>query len=194
MQAPPMRFTLTYRGQLGGSGSKAPHKHAIRRQLHQQLQDLWRHKPLSEFADAWLGISKDPTAQNVGVALREVGGHSFVVLVQEQPQLVAELDILLLRPQAPGAIVQHTDIDNRLKVLFDALRRPQVSDEIPKGWMPDVGEKPLFCLLDDDRLVTRVNVETDRLLAPSSGDDVELTLRIQLRASRPSWNTVSLIY
>lgn len=29
---------------------------------------------------------------------------------------------------------------------------------------------------------------------PAWGDDVELTLRVQLRASRPSWNTVSLIY
>ncbi len=189
-----MRFTLTYRGLLGGSGSKASHKHEVRRELHSQLRDLWQHEPLREYAGKWLSSSTNPEDKMVGIALRSVGGYSFAVLVQDDLQLVAELDILLLRPQAPGAIVHHTDIDNRLKVVFDALRRPRVKDEVPKDWVPTADQNPLFCLLDDDRLVTRVAVETDRLLAPSSGDEVELTMRVHLRASRPSWNTVSLIY
>jgi hypothetical protein len=57
-----------------------------------------------------------------------------------------------------------------------------------------IEERPLFCLLDDDRLVTRVNVDTDRLLAPTSADDVDLTIRVQLRASSPTWVSTQLLY
>ncbi len=161
-----MRFTLTYRGPLRGSGGgAAAHKHEVRRALHPQLQELWTHEPLRHTAREWLAAELDPDAA-AGVALREVGGHPFAVLVQAPLKLVAELDILLLRPEDPGAIVQRADIDNRLKTLFDALRRPVATQEIPESWDPEDAERPLHCLLDDDRLITLVNVDTDRLLAP----------------------------
>jgi len=51
----------------------------------------------------------------------------------------------------------------------------------------------LHCLLDDDRLITRVNVDTDRLLAPKSAEDVDLTIKVQLRASSPTYASVMLI-
>jgi hypothetical protein len=35
------------------------------------------------------------------------------------------LNILFLRADIPGKVVQSGDIDNRLKTLFDALRMPQ---------------------------------------------------------------------
>jgi hypothetical protein len=102
-------------------------------------------------------------------------------------------DVLILRPEQPGAISRGADIDNRLKTLFDALRYPDKSQEIPADWRPVVGEDPLFCLLEDDRLVTRVNVETDRLLAPRLPDEVTGTMRVQVRASSPSWASIALI-
>jgi hypothetical protein len=187
-----MRFTLTYRGPLRGSSGGTAHKHEVRRALHPQLRELWQHEPLNRMAEDWL--NPDPDNLTRGRALRQVGGHSLAVVVQSDLKLVAELDILLLRPEAPGAILQRADIDNRLKTLFDALRCPGNLQEIPTDWKPATEEQPLFCLLDDDRLITRVNVDTERLLAPRSKDDVDLMIRVQLRASSPTYASMQLIY
>ncbi len=188
-----MRFTLNYRGPLRGSGGRAAaNKHEVRRALHPQLRELWTHEPLRHRAHEWLAADPDPDA-SAGDALREVGGHVFAVLVQAKLKLVVELDILLLRPEDPGAIVQRADIDNRLKTLFDALRRPVLAQEIPENWDPEAAEQPLHCLLDDDRLISRVNVDTDRLLAPLSPEEVDLTIRVHVRALSPTWNSVMLI-
>lgn len=188
-----MRFTLTYRGTLRGSRGGAAHKHEVRRALHPQLRELWTHQPLRHKAGTWLDSAPDPNKPEAGTALHEVEGRSFAVLVQAPLKLVVELDILLLRAEDPGAIVQRADIDNRLKTLFDALRRPDTAQEIPTKWIPTAEERPLHCLLDDDRLITRVNVDTDRLLAPKSAEDVDLTIRVQLRALSPTWASVMLI-
>lgn len=123
----------------------------------------------------------------------ETGPYSFFALVKQDIRLIAELDILMLRPAPPGSVFQGADIDNRLKTLFDALRYPEKEQEIPAGWSPGPEERPLFCLLKDDRLVTRVNVETDRLLAPASPDEVALTIRVQVRASSPTYASAGII-
>jgi len=181
-----MRFTLTYHGTLRGSKGTAAHKHDVRRALHPQLRELWTYEPLSGAAQKWLAPTRDPNDPKVGWSVRELDGHTFAVLVHAELKVVAELDILLLRANAPGAIVQHADIDNRLKTLFDALRCPDKAQEIPAGWTPAADEQPLYCLLDDDRLITRVNLETDRLLAPDYPDDVDLTVRVRVRTWSPT--------
>lgn len=186
-----MRFTLTYRGPLRGGGNVA-HKHEVRRALHPQLKELWTHDPLAHKATEWLGRPSSASGAEIS-ALREERSQRFAVVVQHQLRLVAELDILLLRPEAPGALIQRADIDNRLKTLFDALRRPSLPQEVPADWSPSPDEEPLHCLLDDDRLITRVNIDTDRLLAPDSADDVELTIRVAIRASSPSYASLLLV-
>ena len=41
----------------------------------------------------------------------------------------------------------------------------------------------MWCLLEDDRLITRVNVETERLLKPgAAATDVEVVIRVSLQA------------
>lgn len=190
-----MRFTLTYQGPLKtSSGGSAQHKHDIRRALHPQLRALWGFEPLSNVKDNWVEQLTAPGQSERGAARREVAGRQFVVLVRQDLKLVAELDVLLLRPDRPGSILQHADIDNRLKVLFDALRRPDKPQELPSCWEPTADELPLYCLLDDDRLITRVNVEADRLLAPSSADDVSLFIRVGIRASSPTYASLQIIY
>jgi hypothetical protein len=57
------------------------------------------------------------------------------------------------------------NIDNRLKVLFDALRMPENTGELPHT-PPQSGEDPFFCLLQDDKYINEVTVTTDRLLLP----------------------------
>jgi hypothetical protein len=47
------------------------------------------------------------------------------------------------------------------------------------GCLPD----PFFCLLEDDRLITKVSVETDSLLEAIKGDpnDVRVTITVRIR-------------
>lgn len=81
-------------------------------------------------------------------------------------QEACSLDILFLRRDQPGALVTHGgDIDNRMKVLLDALRMPDGCHEVC-GNTPTADEEPFFCLLTDDRLITEIRIVTDRLLTP----------------------------
>jgi hypothetical protein len=91
----------------------------------------------------------------------------------------------------PGGIIRHGgDIDNRIKVLFDSLRIPRNSSELPSG-PPAQDEDPFFCLMEDDKYVTELNVATDRLLIPvdvgsaESIHDVLLVIGVKLIVTNP---------
>ena len=93
-------------------------------------------------------------------------GYRFVPLVNNLDGIACALDILFLRRDEPGSLIKGGgDIDNRIKVLFDALRMPKGYQEL-EGFQPATDESPFFCLLEDDRLITEVKVTTDRLLTP----------------------------
>jgi hypothetical protein len=190
-----MKFTLTYSGRLPGS-SNAAVKHGIRRAFHPQLQELWRtHPALAGKQNYMIRRTGDGETDGDGALLETVGGRDYVALVHPFFKLYAELDILLLRPEALGVSVSHAgDIDNQLKTLFDALRRPTDAGEVPRSWVPAAGEEPLHCLLDDDKLITRANVDTDRLLLPG-GDpkDVSITIRVAIKGTALTWGNMSLI-
>jgi hypothetical protein len=130
-----------------------------------------------------------------GKLLAKVGQNNFATLVNPYLRLYAELDILVLRPEAPGALITHSgDIDNQLKTLFDALRRPQTPDEVPSSWLPSPDEQPLYCLLDDDKLITRVNVDTDRLLISGADPkDVQVTIRVKVKGFAATWGNLGMI-
>ena len=70
-----------------------------------------------------------------------------------------------MRPDKPGGVVWAGDIDNRLKTLLDALRIPEAGEDYCSRESAD-DESPFFVLLEDDKLISRVSVETDRLLEP----------------------------
>jgi hypothetical protein len=70
----------------------------------------------------------------------------------------------MLRPDAPGSLIKSGDIDGRLKTLFDALRMPGPDENELAGASPTDDENPLYCLLQDDRLISKVTVQTDLLL------------------------------
>jgi hypothetical protein len=167
-----MDFTLTYKGPLPTNG-RPSQKHDIRRKLHPQLKELWEHPPLNQFY--W---KARPGSQH----LREVGGYEFACIVHPEWHFNAKLDILMLRPEPPGNIIIGGDIDNRLKTLFDALTRPMHEQDIPQ-WAPADDEKPLHCLLDDDKLISRVSVETARLLAAPNDSHVELVIKVQVHTT-----------
>ena len=190
---PLVKFRLFYEGPLYGAKGDAQdgqkdrrrgHKHAIRMSFHRQLKRFWQTHPwLKESRAGWdvLGIerpqvrhwSEAPYMWEHLAALHNTCGHRFVPLVCEQFKLLCEMDVLLLRRDRPGGIFQSRDIDNRLKILFDALRMPKNGMEIGDENFTD-DEDPCFVLLQDDSLINNVTVETDELLAPQSetgGDD-----------------------
>ncbi len=97
--------------------------------------------------------------------------------------LACGLDILFLRRDQPGDLIRHGgDIDNRIKVLFDALRMPQDAQELT-AQKPDEGEDPFFCLLQDDKQIIEINITTDRLLTPQTAgeniNDVHLIIHVK---------------
>jgi len=183
-----MRFTLYYRGPLR-SNARPAEKHQLRKVFHSQLRIAWSREPLLSFRR----LLVPPTADNLGL-LHNANGFTFAPLVARTLALVAELDILMLWPQEPGAIVSEGgDIDNRLKTLFDSLRMPIEATALPPGTTPALDEDPFFCLLEDDRLITRVNVETDHLMdAGASHDEVALFIRVTTRQLRTMIGTIGL--
>jgi hypothetical protein len=110
-------------------------------------------------------------------------GYRFMPLVSEFLMVACALDIIFLRRDGPGSLIKSGgDIDNRLKVLFDALRMPQVCDEVC-GDTPRADEDPFYVLLEDDRLISKVQVETNWLLTPPAAgehiNDVHLLIRVK---------------
>ena len=90
-------------------------------------------------------------------------GYNFVPLVTAELDLACWLDILFLRRQPGGELFVHGDIDNRIKTLFDCLQIPdahQGYDDLT----PEEDEKPYFCLLENDKMISKISVETDLLL------------------------------
>ncbi len=195
-----MQFRLTYEGLLlatqrdpltGQQDKRGNHKHDIRQVFHAQLKRLWDIVPhLKE------GGGSGPNALVMGgapvlpqdiasVAERHgLYGWNFVPLVTQELNLLCGLDILFLRPDRPGVVLRSGDIDNRLKTLFDALRIPEANEGYyARGHEPD--EQPFFCLLEDDKLITKVSVETDQLLqfvtSKRDMNEVRLVITITLR-------------
>lgn len=185
-----MRFTITYDGALPSRGTVAE-KEQIREHLHPQLRELWTHEPLSGHSK----FLEPPASANEISVLVHQGTHVFAPLVCDRLHLIAELDILLLRPELPGRIVTSGgDIDNRLKTLFDALRAPSNAQELAPTARQSSVTDPTFTLLEDDALISRVNVDTDRLLGASTPDDVRLIIRVAVRASRWIYGNQDLVF
>jgi hypothetical protein len=136
---------------------------------------LWSTYPLDQLSH-WLEPVSD---KNPISLLRTRNGFTFGPLVCESMRAVAEIEVKLLWPHSQGSIIgSGGDIDNRLKTLFDALKVPSEPTALPPNTVPRADENPFFCVLEDDRLISRVVVDADRLLDPTVGvSDVELLLK-----------------
>ena len=175
-----MRFRLFFRGGLAGNG-KPSQKWEIRQQFAAQLENLWLQEPLRGSAKF-----RDTSYQSDECYLGETrNGIEYFPIVSEKVFTVAELEILMLRPGDPGFItVGGADLDNRLKTLLDGLQPPNANDL----YIPDNFDRtqPVACLLQDDKLITRLNVETDRLLEDDAHkNEVVMIVQVLIRASSP---------
>lgn len=134
-------------------------------------------------------------AQTVRPSIIEhLGSFRFAPLITTRYDLVATIELLFLRPEQPGRLItQGGDIDNRLKTLFDALRMPRVEGEIPNGDSPSTEEDPFFCLLQDDALITEIDVKTDVLLDPNARpSEAHLFIRVQAATVSMTFNNMDL--
>lgn len=79
---------------------------------------------------------------------------------------------------------------------FGSFRSPRNSSELPPEDAPRLGEDPFFCLLEDDALVTRIGITTDRLLEPlEPGDPSDVSfivLHVVTKATRVTFNNIGL--
>jgi hypothetical protein len=181
-----MEFRLTYDGELLGASrnsTRASHKHAIRKYFHKQLRRLWETTPALQKLGYWAAVTS-PFVQNYSVAQQTADKHAlgkyrFLPLATKELDLVVSLDILFLRYDQPGeTLIQSGDIDNRLKTLFDSLRKPHNLAEIDGD--PEQDEDPFYVLLEDDSLITHLSVTTDLLLEPNKGvNDVRLIITVK---------------
>lgn len=86
---------------------------------------------------------------------------NFVPLVTDKFALRCSVDILILRPHEKQIIQQDTsDLDGKVKTIFDALQIPQHTVGVPEQ-----DEVPFYVLLSDDNLISRVKVTADQLLS-----------------------------
>jgi hypothetical protein len=214
-----MEFRLVYDGPLKATTtnqSRVKDKHAIRRQLHKQLSTLYDNHPTLRSMRYYVY----PEGERITMSMRQAGvfmpdsgasitetmarrfaranGFRFVPLVNKQYDLICSLDVLFLRRENPGdLLLQGGDIDNRVKTLFDALRIPE-GTELPAEAVPGDGEDPMYCLLENDSLVTDLKVTTDRLLRPlrneqESETDVMLIMSVNVKASQVNGINLALM-
>lgn len=193
-----MEFYLTYEGPLnatqrdpvpGQEPRHAQNRRDIRRVFHGQLKKLWAEIPSLKGSPGrpqfYTTMGNEcPASIDQLAAAHAMYGFNFVPLVTEQLDLLCNLDILMLRPDRPGSVIWAGDIDNRLKTLLDALRIPEAGEKYGET-PPNMDEQPFFVLLQDDKLITKVAVETDRLLqavqSTPRDDDVRLFIRVSIR-------------
>lgn len=188
-----MRFRLLYEGPI------APRRraslldiHAIRIALAPQIRELWQHSPLRPEAERMLKEQYDIPTSQVGI-LEARGTTVFAPLVSKRLELICELDIVFLRRQAPGQLIgEGGDIDNRVKTLLDALSMPPPAQQ--KHFEDALSSDPIHCLLQDDSLVTKLSVETDRLLRPAGNErDLVAIIGTRISASRLTFTNMGIV-
>jgi hypothetical protein len=179
-----VEFRLLFDGPIG-SDSRAPIKHEIRRAMHPQLRRLWlTHRKLRKLASyegqkfhaemqfksegKQTHLSEDDAIQFAFKSWGENWNRDpfhCVPLVTKDRGIVCRIEILLLRPEDDTHVLAHGDLDGQVKTLFDGLRMPSNLAETGNT-MPTPDEDPFFCLLEDDRLVSELRINSDKLLLP----------------------------
>lgn len=208
-----MRLRLTYAGPLLSSNPLDPdkrieHKHDLRRAFHKQIKEHWEtHAFLGSYAAVPVNFTrKIPegalskwTEQEQGQRytlaqlLGRIYGHdgyNFAPLIWKENNLHCAIRILCLRRDTPDAVRPGRDIDNRVKTLIDALCAPSARQGSPMKngapLPPSADEDPFYVLMDDDRQISHLEVETDKALEldpinPTDESFVRLVISVEIR-------------
>lgn len=150
----------------GQPDCKRPERHIdvkqkIRLAFSNQLRRHWKQGLLAEKLKG--GIPVVPYQRGYATQVPDPDVHPFfrvdmcgfsvIPLVTYHNWLACECEFVFSGDQR-GAI----DFDNQMKIVFDALRMPQHSGEVP-GSMFGHGQD-LFCVLEDDSLIRKYSVES----------------------------------
>ena len=210
-----MKFTLTYEGSLPPSANKSKKEDVwrIRKDFHPQLEDLWENHPAIKNIDVNDSFPLDGAVMTHGHHLHpgplrepyiprpfqpgersrgrinlndpiEKHGRKFRPIVRETYAAHCGLKINFLRKEDPGRVYQGGDIDGRIKTLLDALTMPQHVEQIIAD---DAAPDPMFCLMEEDSMVSAFQVETERLLTGGNQpkDYVKLLIEVDVRVRFP---------
>lgn len=208
-----VEFSLTYQGPLPACNSarddaKSEYKQKIRLEFAEQLASHWNRE---EVLKGWKRIGFDvvPLVDRKPVTtallrntsphfLVEMCGYRWLPIVTRSNGLICELDIRLKRRSDPGEIFvsgdDGGDLDNRLKILLDALRMPLSAKECP-GNMCGPGARDgrwveLITLLEDDSLISKVTIEARRLNTAPKADQghdwAEIDIQAVLKTLHPT--------
>jgi len=150
-------LTLTYRGPLPPKqrGRRESTKKIIREHFHPQIERQVTPR---------LGNGR-------ALITTRVGDHEFITPAHRGFRTAVELDVLLLTPSRFHA----GDIDNRVKTLVDALCPPVSGSADLTSYVPPPAG-PMFCLMQDDRLVARLSVDARPWFEPVQGDSETLAI------------------
>jgi hypothetical protein len=76
---------------------------------------------------------------------------------------LVRVPFLILRPGERVVFNEQGDFDGQVRTIIDALRMPDNPSETG-GAQPEEDERPLFCLLQNDKLISEIKVTADELL------------------------------
>jgi hypothetical protein len=75
------------------------------------------------------------------------------------------------------------------------MKMPGNTSELGGYDTPDGSEKPFYCLLEDDKLISHVSVETDTLLEPTGEqfdtNDSRLIISAKIRPYNITWGNLN---
>jgi hypothetical protein len=210
-----MKFTLVYDGRLDSQNSSGifDKKWEIRQYLAPQLDELWRvhpglirlgkyvpkggYFPLQIHHQAPYNPEEDLAASKARVAADpdnwmdltqpiDIHGVQFLPLVRESLALSCVLNITFMRKEKAGRVYNSGDMDNRLKTFLDSLKVPKSEADSVARVFPKPTQ-PIHCLLEDDSLITGLNVESTRLLSSDGGEKnfVRLIVEVDVRVNFP---------
>jgi hypothetical protein len=195
-------FLLQYKGPLHSQQAKKTdlkkERHDMRRIFHGQLLERWkrtdvlRHR-LRQYKHLlmWPTRAKEiPVADGFirldhDWAVVPRGPLYFVPLVIRamQMSLVCELDIRMFwrEKESAGVLELATDggidLDNRVKGVLDALSIPQ-DNQLPDDVANDPA--PFFCLLENDNLVTRLQIQANQLPLPPAPNESDAYVEVNI--------------
>ncbi|MGD0468341.1 MAG: hypothetical protein ABSA54_08200 [Terriglobales bacterium] len=175
-----MEFHLVYDGNLlrpqQSSKRRVWEKHAIRGFLSDQFKKLWEiHPALKSYAARVVEIDEydnrvhPPKPFLDHLADRhKVEDLRIIPIATEANGLVCSLDVLFLIPDLHGIMEESGDIDNRLKTLIDGLKKPKPGQLQKKEGDP-LDPNPMYVLMEDDKQLTGLSLNIDRLLYQMDG-------------------------
>lgn len=199
----PMEFYLHFNGSLPSNPDNASVvKNTIRQQIHPQMRELWRKEQILKSVSSSVRTYKSLHGDSYISGLQfhaehfQRGPYKFVPLVCGDLGNVCQLDILFFRREDNRALIVKSqdqyggDLDNRLKIFFDGLKAPDINQANQLEGLSLPAEEPVFCLVADDSLITKFQIDSSYLLEPPASDhrddnnQVKLLVRVVTKRAR----------